>query len=326
MGVPNFEQKVFAVKSNDDSIRSRCTSGGIFLELASKMIVNGGVVYGCAFDDNLKACHIRCASMEDVERCVGSKYSQSDMCSSIPDAITDLKDGMCVLFTGTPCEIAGLIACVPANYRDQLLAVDLVCHGAPSPVLFQQHIGNIERSRKKIVSDYTHRPKNKGWGEYLETVTYSDGTKEQGTRLSGVWKEIFYSETALRPSCYSCPWSIDKRPGDLTIGDYWRIEDSHPEFRDRLGVSLVIANTPAGLSALNEFSLDRIETSADDAILGNPNLVKPTACPSRGSSVWNSFFEKEFLATIREQKFYAPLWKHLYRQTKPLLRKIGVLK
>lgn len=321
-----FEQRVFAIKSHDDSIRSRCTSGGIFLELSSKTIASGGVVYGCAFDDKLKACHIRCASMEDVERCVGSKYSQSDMCSAIPDAISDLKNGTRVLFTGTPCEIAGLIACIPAKYRNQLLAVDLVCHGAPSPLLFQQHIGNIERCRNKRVSGYTHRPKNKGWGEHLETVAYDDDTDEQGTRLTGIWKEIFYSETALRPACYLCPWSIDKRPGDLTIGDYWRIEDSHPGFRDRLGVSLVIANTPVGLSVLNELSLDRIETSADDAILGNPNLVKPTARPIRSGSVWNSFSKKGFMATAKDQKFYAPLWKHLYRQTKPLLRKMGVLK
>ena len=326
MGKSTFKQSVFTVKSVDDSIRSRCTSGGIFLELALMEIGNGGVVYGSAFDENLMVCHIRCTTIEDIERCVGSKYSQSDMGSAISNVIADLKFGRHVLFTGTPCQVAGLVNCVPSRYRSSLIAVDLVCHGAPSPVLFQQHIGNIERVRGKKVVGYIHRPKNKGWGEHLETAVYSDESKEQGTRLLGVWKDIFYSETTLRPACYSCPWSIDKRPGDLTIGDYWRIEDSHPEFRDRLGVSLVVANTEEGLATVEGLSLDRIETSINDAAKGNPNLLEPTPRPLRTNAVWSSFEKRGFADAIKEQRFYVPLWKHLYRQAKPLLRKLGVLK
>ena len=321
-----FMQRVFAVKSKDEDIRSRCTSGGIFLELAQTVVAKGGIVYGCAFDQNLTARHIRCATMDEVNRCVGSKYSQSDMGTSIADAVDDLKSGKYVLFTGTPCEIAGLRKSVPNRLQNKLLAVDLVCHGAPSPVLFQQHLGNIERSRGKNVASYEHRPKNRGWGEYLEIVEYSDGSTEQGTRLSGVWKEIFYSETALRPSCYSCPWSVDKRPGDITIGDYWGIESAHPEFRDPKGVSLVIANTSVGLAAIEALDLDRIETDIDDAMLGNPNLLRPTALPARRQAVWDSFSRKGFAGAIQEQKFFAPLWKHAYRKTKPLLRRLGLMR
>lgn len=326
MNINGFNQISFAVKSKDDGIRSRCTSGGVFLELAQSFLDEGGVVYGCAFDDDLVARHVRCETMGEVERCVGSKYSQSDMGTAIPDAIADIKDGRRVLFTGTPCQIAGILASVPSRFRENLLAVDLVCHGAPSPVLFQQHLGNIERSRGKSVSGYIHRPKNKGWGEYLEIVEFSDGTREQGTRLAGVWKEIFYSDAALRPSCYSCPWSLGKRPGDITIGDYWGIENLHPEFRDAKGVSLVIANTPAGLAAVNALDIVCIETKVHEATVVNYNLLRPTALPARRQAVWDALSKHGFRFAIGEQKFFAPLWKHAYRKTKPLLRRLGLMR
>lgn len=321
-----FTQTAFAIKSKDDEIRSRCTSGGVFLELAQAVLSAGGVVYGSAFDNDLVACHVRCKTMGEVERCVGSKYSQSDMGTAIADVVADLKTGSRVLFTGTPCQVAGLLTSVPARFRENLLAVDLVCHGAPSPVLFQQHIGNIERSRGKTVSGYVHRPKNKGWGEYLEIVEYSDDSTEQGTRLSGVWKEIFYSETALRPSCYSCPWLLGRRPGDITIGDYWGIEIEHPEFRDSKGVSLVIANSPAGLAAVEALDVVLMETEVKEAVVRNPNLLRPTALPARRQAAWDAFSKLGFRTAIKEQKFFAPLWKHAYRKTKPLLRRLGLMR
>lgn len=326
MDEKEFPQRVYAVKSKDNCIRSRCTSGGVFLELAKATVVAGGIVYGCAFDDELVARHVRCETLPECERCVGSKYTQSDMGSAISDVLVDLKDGKRVLFTGTPCQVAGLLGVVPAKLADKLLTVDLVCHGAPSPALFQQHIGNIERTRGKQVAGYIHRPKNKGWGEYLEIIEFSDGAVEQGTRLAGVWKEIFYSEAALRPSCYSCPWSIDKRPGDITIGDYWGIEREHPEFRDQLGVSLVIVNTQHGMEAIDELDLEMIATSSETATSGNPNLLKPTALSERRSAMWDGFTKSGFSKTIHDQKLYAPLWKHLYRKTKPFLRRLGLLR
>ena len=321
-----FSQRSFAVKSKDDNIRLRCTSGGIFLELSRAFIAVGGVVYGCAFDDRLSARHVRCETFGEVERCVGSKYSQSDMGTAISDAIADLKSGKHVLFTGTPCQIAGLRSIVPAKYMDRLLMVDLVCHGAPSPVLFQQHLGNVERSRGKTVVGYSHRPKNKGWGEYLEIIEYSDGGIEQGTRLAGVWKEIFYSDAALRPSCYSCPWLLDRRPGDITIGDYWGIEHEHPDFRDSLGVSLVIVNSEKGKDSIDALDLNMVSTSLETATKGNPNLLKSTSLPERRRPMWDGFIEKGFSDTIRQQKLFAPLWKHAYRKIKPLLRRLGLLR
>ena len=326
MDEKKFSQRAYAVKSKDNRIRSRCTSGGVFLELAQVTISAGGVVYGCAFDDALVARHVRCETLSECEHCVGSKYTQSDMGSAIADVIADLKDCKRVLFTGTPCQIAGLLKVVPTKLASRLLTVDLVCHGAPSPALFQQHIGNVERTRRKQVAGYVHRPKNKGWGEYLEIIEYSDGVVEQGTRLAGVWKEIFYSEATLRPSCYSCPWSIDKRPGDITIGDYWGIEREHPEFRDQLGVSLVIVNTQNGMEAIDNLDLEMIATRSETAIKGNPNLMQPTALPERRKAMWNGFVESGFSKTIRDQRLYAPLWKHLYRMTKPFLRRLGLLR
>ncbi len=313
---------ILAVKSKDNNIRSRCTSGGIFLELAKATLAAGGIVYGCAFNDNLVAVHIRCETSKDIERCVGSKYSQSDLGTSFADVLDDLRLGRKVLFTGTPCQVAGLRNVVPVKLQDDLLAVDLVCHGAPSPVLFQQNLGNIERARGKEIVGYVHRPKNKGWGEHLETIEYSDGSSEQGTRLSGVWKEIFYSNEALRPSCYSCPWSLDRRPGDITIGDYWGIERECPEYKDPLGVSLVVANNEKGKKFIERLDLELIKTKLETATNGNPNLVKPTALPAHRQEVWDDFTLRGFVATTQSKKFYVSTLKHACRKAKLLLKPI----
>lgn len=318
-----FKPRVFAAKSCSDDVRRRSTSGGVFWELASRVIADGGVVYGCAFDADLVARHIRCTGMEDVRRCMGSKYSQSDMGDCIRQAIADLRSGCKVLFSGTPCQIAGVRATVPQSLAEKLLLVDLVCHGASSPVLFQQHLGNIERQRGKKVVAYQHRPKNRGWGEYVELVRFSDGSVEQGTRLMGVWKEIFYREAAERPACHVCPWMLGNRPADLTIGDFWGIENTMPEFRDVLGVSLVVANTEKGLSAIYGTSLELRESDTESATKDNPNLLKPTLRPSNRNDIWESLYGHGFWVTCEKFKFFAPLWKHAYRKAKPLLRKIG---
>ena len=283
----------------------------------------GGVVYGCAFDTDLVAHHIRCATLEDVTRCMGSKYSQSDVGGCVRQAIDDLRSGRKVLFSGTPCQIAGVRAAIPRGLADKMLLVDLVCHGASSPVLFQQHLGNIERQRGKRVVAYQHRPKNRGWGEYVESARFSDGSVEQGTRLVGVWKEIFFRDAAERPACHACPWLLGNRPGDISIGDFWGVENTMPEFRDALGVSLVIVHTGKGLEAVHEAGLELRESDSENAVRGNPNLLRPTPRPSSRDAIWESFYEHGFRTTCFKFKFIAPLWKHAYRKAKPLLRKIG---
>lgn len=318
-----FKPRVYAAKSRSDDIRRHSASGGVFWELASRVVADGGVVYGCAFDTDLVARHIRCTGMEDVRRCMGSKYSQSDMGDCIRQAIADLRSGRKVLFSGTPCQIAGVRSAVPQSLAEKMLLVDLVCHGASSPVLFQQHLGHIERQRRKRVVAYQHRSKNRGWGEYVESARFSDGSAEQGTRLVGVWKEIFYRDAAERPACHTCPWMLGNRQGDLTIGDFWGVENTMPEFRDALGVSLVIAHTEKGLETVRGAGLELRESNPDDAVRGNPNLLRPTPRPSGRDAIWESFYVHGFRTTCVKFKFIAPLWKHAYRKAKPLLRKIG---
>lgn len=320
----DFEQCVFAAKSRRDDVRSRCTSGGMYWELAVRTILDEGVVYGCAFDESLRAHHVRCSTLAEVERCMGSKYSQSDVGDTFSQVLADLKRGRSVLFTGTPCQVAGLVGIVPAGLRDSILLVDLVCHGAPSPTLFQQHLGAMERARDKRIVGYEHRPKNVPWGEHLEMARYDDGSQEQGTRLSGVWRQLFYSNTALRPACYACPWSIDRRKSDITIADYWGIDQCLPGYRDAKGVSLVIVNSLRGHRAFEELDVEAVPTSLESACAGNPNLRRPTARPEQRDEVWESFWSKGFRATCQAYGFRISLVKQLYRKLKLLLSVAGL--
>lgn len=297
---------VFAARNRDDVVRCNSTSGGMYQALASYVIEElNGVVYGCAFDDKLHAIHIRCEDMVEAERCMGSKYSQSDMRDSVRLVCEDLKAGRTVLFTGTPCQVAAVRA-VSANIRGHLLAVDVICHGVPSPNVFQGWLAEMERARGARVVAYEHRPKTFGWQQHFERVTWEDGRIEQNTRYTETWKRLFFDDKMLRPSCYRCPYTVAySRPGDLTIADFWGIETtSHVQPNDQaLGVSLVLANDEVGLSILSELNIEYEIASLAEALPGNPMLEHPSSYIGDRDEPWNDLYAGGMLSMVKSEHY-----------------------
>jgi len=220
-----------------------------------------------------------------------------------------------VLFSGTPCQVAGLQSYLSAvAVGGDLLTVEVICHGVPSPQLWLDHIALIESHQRLKVYDYAFRDKTKGWRHPRQIARTNKG--DAGGLMVRAFSEVFDYNYALRPICHVCPFARPERGSDLTIGDYWEVGRYHPELDDDRGVSVVLANTAAGAAAL-----DAIGTSVELVQIGRdeceaPNLHRPTpASPSR-SAFWRAYESGGYERAIRRFTSYG-----LARRTARGLRK-----
>ncbi len=315
----------FAARNRDERVRLQSSSGGMYHALASYVINDlGGVVYGCAFDSDLRAAHIRCETMAEAERCMGSKYSQSDMGCSIRRVREDLSSDRTVLFTGTPCQVAAVRAACANLEGGVLMTADIICHGVPSPGVFQGWLAELERTRGTRVVRYEHRPKSVGWG-HLERVAWEGGSAEQGTRYSETWKRLFYGNRMLRPSCYRCPYTVTEgRPGDITIADFWGVEATPHARNDdgELGVSLVLANNSSGLRVLPRLDVDLESATIAEALPRNPMLMYPSTYVGDRDAPWRELYGGGMLAMAKREHYLASPARSLASRAKRILKRI----
>jgi Fe-S-cluster-containing hydrogenase component 2 len=211
----------YAAVNKDAEALSRSSSGGVFAALASLVFEKSGVVFGCAFNDDLEPEHICIDNPADVARLQGSKYVQSDVKNTYAEAKKSLQVGRCVLYTGTPCQIAGLKAYLGRDY-DSLITADLVCHGVPSTAFFKGYIAWLEYKRGGKVAAYRFRDKTEG--------SMSCGVGKVVFRKGGMnWDNMVYSPfhyyyqyflsgDICRESCYTCKYAGGNRQGDFTMG------------------------------------------------------------------------------------------------------------
>ncbi len=278
--------RAFGAKHREDAVRAESSSGGLFTAL-SQPFLREGAVYGAALTDVRTVSHIRAENEAGRNACRGSKYCQSDTGDTFARVKADLLAGKQVLYTGSACQIAGLLAFLQGCDTRNLTTVDFVCHGVPSPMLYRQYIDFLE-AKKGAVKSYAFRPKDKGWG-HSEKAVFESGAVECGTLRTSVWKNIFYSNLALRPACYSCRYASLHRPADVTIADFWGAGGKYPEFSDAKGVSFVLANSPKGLALLDgvRHTLELIPCAPTDS--RNPNLHHPTPCPAGREQFWQVY-------------------------------------
>lgn len=287
----NWKQpKVYAVKHKDEVIRKASRSGGIFTALSDQILYNGGVVYGCVLTDDFRAIHVRADNEENRNRMRGSKYIQSKLGDTFKNVKEDLDMKRSVLFSGTSCQVAGLKRYLGKEY-DNLLCVDIVCHGVPSKKVWDAYLRWQEKkNQSKLVSVDFRNKKDFGWRDHVETLYFENGKSIS----SQVFKELFYGHTVLRPSCYHCPYKSIMHPGDITIVDYWGIEKAAPEFDDNKGVSLVLVNNETGEKAFEKVKEILIwkQTELQDSL--QPPLRAPFPRPENRGQFWDDFKNKSF--------------------------------
>lgn len=282
--------KVYACFTTDEDIRSRSSSGGVFTQLAIKVLSEDGVVFGAGFDETFKVRHKYIENKDDLDGLRRSKYVQSDTAATFREAKAFLKEGRAVLYCGTPCQIAGLKAFLNKGY-DNLLTCDLACHGVPSPKVWKMFLGFLRDQYKSNVKSVSFRDKSTGWNNSSMKIEFENGSRymdrvKRETFFVGFGKSIFN-----RSSCYDCRFRIGSTKADITLADFWGIDKQNDaEFTDNKGVSLIITHTEAGEKALSQLG-GRIfmkQCTLEEAVKYNPRLVSSVGEPAGR----RSFFEE----------------------------------
>lgn len=319
--------QTFAAKNSNEAVRAASSSGGVFTMLAESVIKSGGVVFGAAFDQQWKVVHTCATTIGGLQKFRGSKYLQSQTNNTFKEAEAYLKQGRQVLYSGTPCQVAGLKRYLRKDY-DNLLTVDFICHGVPSPGVFRTYLRDeINRHSARQgggkntvllpciplvaesdglgggdvkIQSVSFRDKRKGWKKFgfaLGLSKASAAGEKNSVLLSysplnkDLFMRGFLRDLYLRPSCYACPAKELKSGSDITLGDFWSIETLLPELDDDRGISAVTANTEKGRALLQELNAEQTEVAYSEVVKRNPALVHSASEPKGRKA----FFEADGL-------------------------------
>lgn len=235
---------VYGAKNCDDGIRYTSSSGGMFTLFAMDVLNKGGVVFGAAFDGSLQVCHTGISTIQELEKLRGSKYVQSNMNGIFKQVRTLLAGGKKVLFSGTPCQIAGLKGFLMKDYEN-LTTVDVVCHGVPSAKVYNKYLQEIASDTGESITKVNFRDKANGWKQG-ETLFFTKTHRIGAPKRQETYMRLFLNNVSIRPSCGDCAFNNKRSLADVTIADYWGIDKQFPEFDDDKGVTLVMINTEKG--------------------------------------------------------------------------------
>ncbi len=306
--------------SKNDKIRAKSSSGGIFTELAKGEIKRGGLVYGAGFNENFEVVHQSARSEQEIEKLRGSKYVQSRMDDKYREIKEILDRGNLVYFSGTPCQVAGLYSYLE-NRPEKLITQDFICHGVPSPLVWEKYIETFGDVRK-----VEFRNKKYGW-HYFALHIESDKKNYYKRLDEDFYLKLFLDNTILRPICYDCPIKKQGSSADITLADCWSLNQITDKVLDRdKGLSLVIANTSKGKSFLKKVKdsgdIVAIQVDAKKALNSQSALRESSICNSRRKLFFSRLQGIEFIEL--EKAWYNDSWikqirrKEIYLKTKLL--------
>lgn len=317
------ENVSYSAYNRNEDIRLKSSSGGVFTELAQWVIKQSGIVFGAAFDEEFRVKHIEVDTVDGLERLRGSKYVQS----SIGDAYYKVKEYLLqsklVLFSGTPCQVSGLYSYLNKEYAN-LLTVDFICHGVPSPAVWKEYVRYREAVAGADAVAISFRDKTSGWKSFSMSFRFERNNPSYIKKLSqDEYMRAFLTDLCLRPSCYECQFKGLNRMSDITLADFWGIQNIAPEMDDDKGTSLVVLNSVNGVSVFNEIQEQLVykEVELEEAIRYNPAMIESPQRPKK---------RVEFMREIHNHTFDVLLKKYthecfvrrLYHKLKRILKKI----
>ena len=247
----DFETKAYAVINKDDEVRAQSSSGGVFFPLAKWVIEQGGVVFGARWNDKWEVIHDYAEDLEGVKAFMKSKYVQSVVGDTLRQAKEFLEAGRWVLYSGTPCQLGGLRAYLGKEY-EKLLQVDLICHGVPSPGVWRSYLKDY--FGKEEILDINFRDKRDGWLGFQCVTTTTTTTTYREKQMENPYFRGFLTNVYLRNSCYNCCFRQDRRASDITLADYWGVNELCVDMHDDKGTSIVFAHTAKGENILHYIS------------------------------------------------------------------------
>lgn len=257
----------------DNELILQSASGGAFAALATYVLSNGGFVVGAASVAS-QVKHIVISSQDELSRLQGSKYLQSDTRGIYRQVKKLLDDGKTVLFSGTGCQVAGVLQYLGKKY-DRLITVDLICAGVPSSLIMSRFC-----EEEKVVPEHIRwRDKESGWQHGLQLTIVSNGLKHKWKTQNCFFGGGFLGGMTSRLSCYDCQFTGTDRHSDITIGDYWGVRNWKEQWYN--GVSLLIVHSDVGKKIIESSPIETKPTVWKDCISGNPRIVlgkKPMHC------------------------------------------------
>lgn len=321
-----------AAQAKANKVLDKSSSGGIFSVVAEYVLNNGGVVVGAELTENMKVRHVIVDNVRELNKLCGSKYAQSNTSNIYKSVKELLQQGRFVFFTGTPCQVSALKLFLRRPFEN-LLTADLICHGVPSPLMFNMIVEYLEKKYKGKVMDYQFRSKKlTGWSRVSACTMLINGKIKHiyYNEMMRAFFQAFLDGHVLRMDCYQCPFTRTERAGDFTMADFWSLMSTNPKFpRQHRGVSMILVNTEKGQSILDA-CLDKIymEPSDLDVILAGYNyqLKHPTELTSERGTIFDflqkypeDFVNKYLRGDISSDKrnFYFAAFKE---QIKKILR------
>ncbi|OUO51795.1 F420H(2):quinone oxidoreductase [Parabacteroides sp. An277] len=280
---------------NMEEIKSS-RSGAMFIALSDYIFRNNGVVYGVGYATHFRAVHKRITNRDDCKELKGSKYVQSDLDGIFHQIKGDLQQGLYVLFVGTPCQTAGLRSFINKKNSEKLLICDIVCHGVPSPLLWDEYLNYMEQKMDYTIEQVNFRDKVKGWAAHYESFIFQNGKKI----ITHTFTDLFYKHLMFRPSCAVCKYTNTQRPSDITLADFWGWEKVNSDFnKDNMGCSLVLVNSEKGQRVFEAVlpEIHVISTTIDQCL--QPNLQHPSFFSPLYAAFWKDYQQKGFAFVLR---------------------------
>lgn len=312
----------YACFNKDEEIRKESSSGGIFTLLAINIIEDNGVVFGARFNDLFEVEHNYVESVEDIKVFRGSKYVQSKMGYTFTKVKKFLEDGRKVLFSGTPCQIGGLKYFLEKDY-DNLICIDIICHGVPSPMVWDKYKNEISNGKK--VTDVSFRDKTYGWKDYSFRMDFEDGTRyfEKGTENKYI--KGFIGDIYLRNSCYQCKFKTLHRQSDLTLADFWGIENINKDMDDGKGTSFIIVNSEKGNQILQRIKeqIEVKEVDLEESIKYNMSAVRVSYRNTRREYFFRNINRFKFNKLV-EKTLKGSIYSRLKNKSYIYMKKLGI--
>lgn len=309
------EPFIIAAYAKDENIRKNSSSGGIFSLFAQKYLSNNGIVIGCAMAEDFKSAkHIVIKDEQDLRFLRGSKYLQSQMGQTFSDVKKFLLEGKNVLFSGTPCQVAGLSAFIPDSMKKNLLTIDVICHGVPSPLVWEKYIEAREKEAGAKTKAVSFRKKTDKTKEYSLFIEFENGKTFNESIKNNFYLRGFVNNLFLRPSCYNCEIKNNAYKSDITLADYWGAEDVFEKEEVEKGISLVITHSEKGKKelAILQTSAFMIEVNKEAALKKNQSYYKKAKINS---------LTKNFMKDIKRQDIDKVLKKYCSSEFIPRLKR-----
>ena len=300
----NAPQTVYScVHKSEDALR-HSTSGGAFTAISDVILKMGGIVYGADFDSEYNIFHSRAENAQQRDRQRVSKYAQSDLSGCFEKVLSDLENDKIVLFTGTPCQIAGIKSFIPEKLHKNLYLCDLICHSIPSPLIWREYKAYQEQKYGGKMTKVMFRSKVHPWTRDNSNRGFIFEVNGDGVlHEDNIFYDLFFKVgTITRPSCENCKFTSVNRVGDITIADYWGIEEYDPSKYNPLGVSVVISNNKKGeflAEAMSEYATLEQRDFAEQK-KHQKRLAQPAEFPAYRTEFWEDLHNHGFAYVMKK--------------------------